>query len=157
MRKAESVEAGDGRLPAGLAAMLGPELQDALDHPFRRDVLRALDRSGRARSVAELGAELPALRRGQLSYHLRVLRRLGVVASEAAGDGAGPHALYASAVFEDDGVRAVLRATERWDRKRRDVAAAANASQLLTMFRVPRPVRTIRLRGQGRPAAERDR
>jgi len=138
--------------------MLGPELQDALDHPFRREVLRTLNREGRARSVAELGAELPALRRAQLAYHLQVLRRLGAVAPGPAGPGAGRgHAHYASGVLEDEEVRAVLRATERVDRERREAAAAANVSPLLAMFRVPRPVHTIRLRSRGNLEVEQDR
>src|SRR3954447_17444385 len=141
MGKADSVEAGDGRLSAQLAATLEPKLQDALDHPVRREVLRVLVRGERLRSVTELGAELPGFRLSQLSYHLQVLRRMGTVASEVAGDGR---------------VRAVLRATEQWDRARREAAAAASASPLLTMFRVPRPGRTIRLRSRGKIDSERE-
>jgi DNA-binding transcriptional ArsR family regulator len=153
MGKADVVETGDGRLPAALAASLEPKLQDALGHPVRREVLRALHGDERARSVAEIDAQLP-FRSGQLGYHLQVLRRLGAVASKPAGASARRETEFASAVCGDGRVRSVLRATERWDRERREIAAKASASPLLTMFRTPRPVRTIRLRGseEARPA-----
>ncbi len=156
MEKAGPVVGGDGRLAAHLAARLGPKLQDALDHPVRREVLRALHGERPARSVAEIGARLP-VRSGQLSYHLQVLRHCDTVASELAGGGVDRgRARYASAVSGDRGVRSVLRATERWDRERTEAAARANASPLLAMFHPPRPVRTIRLRGRPRSASERD-
>jgi DNA-binding transcriptional ArsR family regulator len=149
-----SVEALDGRLPARLAATLPPRMQDALDHPVRRDVLRNLSRDRRPRSVAEIRTDLQVFRMSQLGYHLQVLRRSGAVASASNGE---PQAKvrYASEVGEDGKVKAVLRATERGDQVRREALAAANASPLLTMFRVPRPVRTIRLRGRSRPEGDR--
>lgn len=154
----DSVAAGDGRLPARLAAPLEPKLQDALDHPVRREVLRTLNGDGRSRSVAEIGRALRAFPPGQLDYHLQVLRRSGAVASLPADLGAvQSRARIASSVSDDGRVRAVLRATEKWDRERREAAVEANSSPLLTMFRVPRPVRTIRLRGRSQVDAERDR
>jgi len=128
-------------LSAHLAATLEPKLQDALDHPVRREVLRVLGRDERSWTVAELGAELPDLCLSQLSYHLQVLRRSATAASEVAGDAR---------------VRAVLRATEQWDRERRG-AAGASASPLLTMFRVPRATRTIRLLPRSKTDAGQDR
>jgi len=129
--RGESFEAREDRLPGALAARLEPKLQDALDHRVRRELLRSLNRGGRSRSTAELRAELRAVRPSQLRYHLQVLRRSGVVAG-------------------DEKVKAVLRATERIDREQSEAAAAASASPLLTMFRTPRPVRTVRLRGRAR-------
>jgi len=158
MAEGDSVAAEDGRLSAWLAEPLGPELRDALDHPIRRDVLRTLNQSGKSCSVAEIGTDLPAFHPGQLGYHLQVLRRSGAVASVPADLGSGQsRPRYASEVLDDGQVRAVLRATEQWDRQRREAAAAANGSPLLTMFSVPRPVRTIRLRGRSQVDAERDR
>jgi DNA-binding transcriptional ArsR family regulator len=158
MAEGDVVAAEDGRLSARLAAPLGPRLRDALDHPIRREVLRTLNRGGRSRSVAEIGTELTAFGLGQLGYHLQILRRSGAVASVPADLGAGQsRPRYASEVLDDGQVRAVLRATEQWDRQRREAVAAANSSPLLTMFRVPRPVRTIRLRGRHQGDAERDR
>jgi len=142
MGKADSGEAEDGRLSPQLAATLEPRFQDALDHPVRREILRSLDRGGRSGCLTELGAELPELRLSRLSYHLQVLRRSGAVASEVAGDGQ---------------VRAVLRATEQGDRERREAAAGASGSPLLTMFRVPRPGHTIRLLPRRKIDAEQDR
>jgi len=139
MGKADFVAGEDGRLSAHLAATLEPKLQDALDHPVRREVLRVLVRGEGSRSVTDLGSELSAFRLSQLSYHLQVLRRSGSVGSEVAGDGR---------------VRAVLRATEQWDRERTEVAAGASRSPLLTMFRVPRPTHTIRLRARSKIDAE---
>lgn len=158
MAEGDFVAAEDGRLSARLAEPLGPRLRDALDHPIRREVLRALNRRDGSRSVAEISTELPAFGLGQLGYHLQVLRRSGAVAPVPADLDAGQsRPRYASDVLDDGQVRAVLRATEQWDRQRREAAAAASSSPLLTMFRVPRPVRTIRLRGRNQVDAERDR
>jgi DNA-binding transcriptional ArsR family regulator len=146
MGEADVVEAEDGRLPAALAASLEPKLQDALGHPVRREVLRALQGDERARSVAEIDAQLP-FRPGQLGYHLQVLQRLGAVVSKPASAPAPRDTKIASGICGNGRVRSVLRATERWDRERRESVAKASASPLLTMFRTPRPVRTVRLRG----------
>jgi hypothetical protein len=116
-----------------------------------------LNRFGRARTVPELGAQLP-FRLGQLGYHLQVLRRSGVVIAEPAKMAAGTGGVrYASQVSTDGDVRSVLRATERWDRERREAVAQERASPLLTMFRLPRPIRTIRLRSQRRIDADPER
>jgi DNA-binding transcriptional ArsR family regulator len=152
-----SLEAHHSRLPGRLAARLDPKVQDALDHPIRREILRVLNRAGRPRSVAELGADLSAYRVSQLGYHLRVLQRSGTLTS-LPSDGQRMHGLfrYASEVREDVQVRAVLRATEQGDRKQREATTAASVTALLTMFRAPRPIRTIRLRGRGKTDAESD-
>lgn len=138
MGKANFVEASDGRLATRLAMMLPHSLQDALDHPVRREILRALTRDGRSHSLSAIRVEFRDLPVGQLNYHLQVLRRSGAMEES--------HALQ---------VRGVLRATGEWDKRRRE-EAVAKASPLLTMFRVPRPVRTIRLRGKGSADAERE-
>lgn len=145
MGKAGSPGGESGRLPRQLAVALDPELQNALSSPVRREVLRTLNRHARSASVGELMAELRPYGRSQLGYHLQVLRRAGAVAQGAAGTD-GATARYASKVPVDGPVRAVLRATERGDLEHREATAVASASPLLTMFRVPRPVRTIRLR-----------
>jgi Helix-turn-helix domain len=148
MRKAGSVAAEDGRLAADLAATLHPKLQDALDHPVRREVLRTLNRFDRARTVSEIGAQLP-FRLGQLGYHLQILRRSSVVSAEPAEAAAGTgRPRYVSQVSTDSAVCSVLRATESWDRERSEAVARETPSPLLTMFRIPRPVRTIRLRSR---------
>jgi DNA-binding transcriptional ArsR family regulator len=146
----DAVGAKDGRLSAGLASTLEPKLQDALDHPLRREVMRVLNRDPRPRSVGELQAELSRFPAGQLGYHLRVLREAGIVVAVEgnAAAASGSYVRYASGVVGNSQVRAVLRATERWDRRRREAQASGTASPLLTMFRTPRPARTIRLRAR---------
>lgn len=157
MAKGNSVAAEDGRLAERLAASLDPKLRDALDHPIRRELLRTLNEGRRSQSAAEVATELRAFRPSQLDYHLQVLRLSGAVASVPADLGTGQgRARYASEVGDDGRVKAVLRATERWDRELREAAAEANLSPLLTMFRVPRPVRTIRLRGRKAVEAEQE-
>lgn len=157
MAKGDSVAAEDGRLAERLAAGLEPKLQDALDHPIRRELLRTLNEGRRFRNIAEIGIALRAFRPAQLGYHLRVLQRSGAIASVPVDLSTGQaRPRYASQVGDDMRVRAVLRATEQWDRERREAAAEANASPFLTMFRVPRPVRTIRLRRRSAMEAERE-
>ncbi len=126
----------DGRLADELAAILEPKLQDGLNHPTRRDILRVLHASEQPSSVAEILSKLPPLKRGEVSYHLQVLRNCGAV----VGDD-----LCRSAVADDSKVRAVLRATEREDRRCREGERKGGSSGLLMMFRVPRPERTISL------------
>jgi DNA-binding transcriptional ArsR family regulator len=135
----------DGRFSSQLSEVFGSGLRDAIGHATRRDVLRALHRKERPCGLDEIALELPAFGIGRLSYHLQVLRQAGVV-TETLGH-QGP-ARYRSVVSEDGQVRAVLRATARWDGARREAAAFASPNPLLTMFRIPRPVRTIRLRSR---------
>jgi len=156
LRKSNAVGTEDGRLSDDLATMLKPQLRNALDHPVRREVLRALCRGRGPRSVVELDTELRGYRRSQLGYHLQVLCQSGSVASSPVSAEGSDHVRYASEVHGDRSVQAVLRATEGGDRERREAAAAAESSSLLTMFRVPRRVRTIRLRGRGGIDSERE-
>jgi molybdopterin-synthase adenylyltransferase len=51
---------------------------------------------------------------------------------------------YASNVTEDTRVLAILRATERWDRGN-ERGAGRHSSRQLAIFRIPRPLTTIRL------------
>lgn len=143
------LEPPEDRLPGQLAAKLDPSLQDALNHPVRREVLRALHRSARCQSVFEIRAALHAYRPGQLRYHLQVLRRSGVIGSDPAGSAAAVgEPRFGSEVLEDGEVKAVLRATERHDREKREARVAVGGSPQLSMFRTPRPIHTIRLRGR---------
>lgn len=132
-----------------LAARLEPRLQTALSHSLRREILRALDGGGRFRSVGEFLPELVPCTRGAVAYHLRVLCSVGAIVgdgdSEATANG---QPAYKSLVAEDAGVRAALRATEQWDLERRRGEMEETASPLLTMFRLPRAVRTIRLKAR---------
>jgi DNA-binding transcriptional ArsR family regulator len=140
----------EGRLDDELAAALEPKLQDALNHPTRRDVLRVLHGSGRPCGVTALLGKLPPLRRAEIDYHLKVLRDGGMVFVDGTLPAPGGREwLYRSAVEGDRQARSTLRATERGDRKRRQEREGGSPG-MLTMFRVPRPKRTIRLGSRAR-------
>jgi DNA-binding transcriptional ArsR family regulator len=156
MAVAGFIGAGDDRLFARLAARLDPELQGALNHPVRREVLRSLNRGGRPSDFAEVAIDLPGFPRNQLRYHLAVLRQSGAIAAIGVSPELS-HPRFTSQVRDDERVRAVLRATEARDREQREAMTAASVSPVLTMFRVPRPVHTIRLRSQRNTEAERER
>jgi len=135
---------------------LDPELQNALSSPIRRELLRILSRRDHPVSIDELMVELRPHGRSQLGYHLQVLGWAGTVDPGIVDPDCGT-VRYASQVSEDGPIRAVLRATERCDGEQRETTAAASVSPLLTMFRIPRPVRTIRLRSQRKLDAGRER
>ena len=106
------------RLPLELAELLTPPLEHALNHQLRREVLRALNRSDRPRSAAELvTACLPKTSVTLLNYHAAVLERCDLVRAienEVAGDGFSRR--YSSNVAEDVQIIAILSATEALDR-----------------------------------------
>jgi DNA-binding HxlR family transcriptional regulator len=154
MHKADGVEGPDGRLAAGLAATLEPQLQDALDHPVRREVVRVLESSRRALCLAELADEIPAGTPKKLSYHLQVLRGSGLISADRSPSRpqTGPVEYTCAAV--DDAVTAVLEATREWDQDG-DGTVPRDRTSHLTMFRLPRPGNTVRLRGLLRTRADR--
>jgi DNA-binding transcriptional ArsR family regulator len=140
------VAGGAGWLSTDLAASFSPSLQDALNHPLRREILRVLHAPGGSRGVAEILGELSPFTRGEVSYHLQILQRCGAVAS--AGTRPGPvtrEHLYESALLGDEEVATVLRATAEFDRGHRQQREGDHSAGFLTMFRIPRPERTIRL------------
>lgn len=110
----------DGRLAPELAIMLEPELQNALDHPVRREILRSLKGGKRPRTSAELAAALAPFSVSQVNYHVHVLVAAGAVAGRDRSPAAGPP--FASGVSDKPQVIAVLQATERGDRERRQAA-----------------------------------
>jgi hypothetical protein len=147
--------AEDGRLAAEMLAVLEPELQDALNHPTRREILRALHEESRSRSVTEILGDLVPLRRGEVAYHAQVLRDsecVGVVGSRPAPG--GQEQVLASLVAGSDQVLLVLRATRHLDRNHRRRTAAESSPGLMAMFRIPRPTHTIRLLNRRRRPAE---
>jgi DNA-binding transcriptional ArsR family regulator len=113
------VRGKQNRLPLELAELLTPPLEHALNHPLRREILRALNRSGRPGSAAELvDACRPATNVTLLNYHAAVLERcdlVRVIESDVAGEGFGRR--YASNVTEDVQVIAILSAAEIIDRR----------------------------------------
>lgn len=140
-----STKVSDGRLPAEIADALGPGLKDALDNPMRREILRVLHRDERPRSIREIASELSELTVSEVGYHVGVLRRYEAVAVDGEGRaGRDAQQLYFSGIQDDLQALAALRATLQWDRDRRR-ERRRRSSKVLTMFRIPRPVRTIRL------------
>jgi hypothetical protein len=106
------------KLPSQLAAQLSPTAQDALGHPLRRQILRALNESGQARSPGEIAlATLPRASVSVISYHAQVLETCDSVAITGTRQVPGGVArLYVSKVAGDEQVAAVLQATRGLDR-----------------------------------------
>ncbi|HET8565054.1 MAG TPA: helix-turn-helix domain-containing protein [Solirubrobacterales bacterium] len=127
MGKPECIEPGSGRLAAEWAATLEPRLQDALDHPVRREVLRRLNECGEGGTARQIVPDLRPIDIRQVSYHLHVLIRDEIVVRDRSAV-PGEHPAYISTVVEEPQVLKVLRATEEWDRQQRDVAARGVAS-----------------------------
>lgn len=153
--RGSGLTADDGRLGADLLATLEPGFQDALNHPTRRDILRAIHEDGRPCSVGEIVADLDPLKRGEVAYHAQVLKDAECI--EAVGSRSAPggeEQVLASLVAGDEGVLAVLRSTRHSDRNLRRRTPAESSPGLMAMFRVPRPTYTIRLSGRRRRPSE---
>lgn len=143
--------AEDGRLAAEMLAVLEPELQDALNHPTRREILRALHDESRSRSVTEMLDDLAPLQRGEVAYHALVLRDsecVGVVGNRTASG--SQEQVLASLVAGSDQVQLVLRVTRHLDRHHLQRTAGESSPGLMAMFRIPKPTRTVRLLGRRR-------
>lgn len=147
--------ADDGRLGAEVLAGLEMGLQDALNHPTRRDILRVLHEESRARSVTEIVGGLAPLRRSEVAYHAQVLKDSECVAVDgfrvAPG---GREQVLASLVAASDQVQLILRATRHTDQSHRERTGTESSPGLLAMFRLPRPGSSVRLLGRRRRTAE---
>jgi DNA-binding transcriptional ArsR family regulator len=142
----EAEVCADGRLSDELAAILEPKVQDALDHPLRREILRVLHAKERPCGLMEVAGELRAFAQSEVSYHLRVLQGAGAVFADGAQPAvSGGGKIYRSTLAEDAGVIAALKVTELPDRKRWQHMKGGGSTNLLKMFRVPRPRQAIRL------------
>lgn len=146
--------ADDGRLGADVLAGLEIGLQDALNHPTRRDILRALhDR--RSRSMTEILGDLAPLRRSEVAYHAQVLRDSECVAVDGFRPApGGREQILASLVAASDQVQLILRATRHSDQSQRERTGSDDSPGLLAMFRLPRRGSSVRLLGRRRRAAE---
>jgi hypothetical protein len=150
--------ADDGRLDDDVLASLEIALQDALNHPTRRDILRALHEERRSRSVTEIVGELAPLRRSEVAYHAQVLKDsecVGVDGSRPAPG--GREQILASLVATSDQVQLILRATRHTDQNHRQRTETDKSPGLMAMFRVPRPTHSVRLLGRRRRGSERER
>lgn len=106
------------KLPTELATQLPLKTRDALGHPVRREILRALNESAKPRSPRELAtATHPQSSLSVISYHAQVLEGCGSIAVSAtpqAPDGGAR--LYSSTVAGDERVASVLQTTRQADR-----------------------------------------
>ncbi|HKF82158.1 MAG TPA: helix-turn-helix domain-containing protein [Solirubrobacterales bacterium] len=149
------VVANDGGLAGELVAALEPRLKSALNHPTRREILRLLQAGG-ARSVGELATELSPLSRGEVSYHAQVLEGSECVAADGFRPGpGGEERLLRSTLADSEQAQLVLRAARRSDQGLRQPTVEGGSAGALTMFRVPRPGRTVRLLERHGRGAER--
>ncbi len=128
--KADYSERDTGRIPGKLLNGLDPDLQDALDHPIRREILRNLGRSQGGRRVSDLAADLPRLGLSQVSYHLRVLAGSGVVGLADSDGPVGGQTVYVVAALDHPQAQAVLDATQDGDEEMRGKPAAGSADDL---------------------------
>lgn len=62
----------------------GTDIRDALSHPLRREILRALAVDPEGRSLTELALEFPRPGLSVIGYHLRFLRRCGMASLSTA-------------------------------------------------------------------------
>jgi hypothetical protein len=146
--------ADDGRLGDDVLATLEAGLQDALNHPTRREILRVLHEDRRSRSVTEIVTGLAPLRRSEVAYHAQVLKDSECVAVEGSRPApGGQEQVLASLVAASNQVQLILRATRHHDQSHRQQSAGERSPGLMAMFRVPRPVATMRLLARRRRAA----
>lgn len=103
-------------LPAEISNTLAPRLRNALSNVTRRRILRALNATVEAQTLADLFDVVPAANISTLSYHLHVLENDGCVAevSEIVRSD-GIVRTYVSNVTADLAVMVVLDTTRRGD------------------------------------------
>lgn len=140
----------DGQLEDELVSALEPRLRDALNHPVRRGILRVLHGKGQPCGLSVILSGLRLVARSEVSYHLQVLQTTGAVvfrgSRPAPSNGAS---LYQSSLTDNPAVLSILGATELPDRRHRQRAKRDKPSNLLKMFRIPRPEHAIRLSMRG--------
>lgn len=96
------------------------DLENALEHPTRREVLRVLIYADRAKTVKELAELVPTVNISSLNYHLLILEKEGCLSrtgETAPDDGRLPS--YAATVAENQFVLDILNGT-RGERPARD-------------------------------------
>jgi DNA-binding transcriptional ArsR family regulator len=108
-------EGPQSSLPAELAEKLSPILERALGHPTRRRILRALDGTGEAWTLEELGAAIAGTPISTVSYHVLVLEECGSVLVTVALPESQRSQRFASAVGDDATIREVLDRTRAED------------------------------------------
>jgi DNA-binding transcriptional ArsR family regulator len=106
------------KIPSDLAARLEDATLQALQHPHRRLILRALESAGRGMSSAELvRTDRVCLSVSNVSYHVRTLSECGLlveVGQEVLTRG-NVETWFASQINDNSVVLEVLRVTETSD------------------------------------------
>lgn len=93
-----------------------PALLHVLQHPVRRQILRALHEEGAARSPSELSRSAISTGLSQLSFHARVLCATNVIECTSTRQVRGSiEHFYASVVSQNKLVAAILLETEADD------------------------------------------
>ncbi|HEU5105166.1 MAG TPA: helix-turn-helix domain-containing protein [Solirubrobacterales bacterium] len=105
------------------ADLLEPQVRQALSHPLRRQIIRALN-VGSAHTTTDLREVLPAENLSSLHYHVLVLEQAGVIqGSDLWNSVDAPVRSYVTEVAGDAAVASLLKATQQLD----DVAGSAGA------------------------------
>lgn len=108
-----------GRLPPAVGDSLAPQVRDALNHPTRRRILRALNAVSVSQTVLDLRGLLPEKSVSALSYHIWVLERHAcvTVVAETVHDRGGRLRAYGSNISDDRAVMGALAAMRSEDER----------------------------------------
>jgi Helix-turn-helix domain len=97
------------------ADLLSPQVRQALSHPLRRQIVRALD-SGTPHTSTDLREAVPVENLSALHYHVLVLEQAGVIhGSDTWRSVDAPLRSYVTTVASDAAVASLLKATEQRD------------------------------------------
>ncbi|HEU5252243.1 MAG TPA: helix-turn-helix domain-containing protein [Solirubrobacterales bacterium] len=97
------------------ADLLEPEVRQALSHPLRRRIIRALG-SGPAKTISDLRQIAPSQNLDSLHYHVLVLEQAGVIqGSDLWNNVDAPTRSYVTEVAGDAAVASLLEATKALD------------------------------------------
>lgn len=106
-------------LPKHLAKKLPADLRDALQHPYRRRILRTLHRDVQRLSPSELATSgLVPCSVSCISYHMLALSSSGLIREDGTESVGGSRRRYfSSSVTDEHPVLGVLRDTEASDNR----------------------------------------
>lgn len=91
-------------------------MRQALSHPLRRQILRALHGNSAQTTTGELRELVPVESLGALHYHVLVLEQAGVIeGSDLWNDVDAPTRSYVADVASDAAVASLLKATKQLD------------------------------------------
>jgi hypothetical protein len=103
-------------MPPEVSSTLAPYQRCALDHPIRRQILRALSQDADSRTLVDLSEEMPAANISTIGYHLLVLEKCDMVSvSGVVTPPGGAKRGFASNIADNQGVVTALSAMQRLD------------------------------------------